>query len=162
MLLFRLIVLATVLIVASQASAQSFEAYVTGGAGRWVHNTGSSGPLLVGATGVEWLPTPYLGIAGEGGLLTSGSGDLAATLAVDARVHLRGASEPGTWAPYAFAGYSPLRFFEMSDQGLTFGAGIDYRLSPRRALRLEVRDILRQSGSVTSHYWTTRVGLTFG
>jgi hypothetical protein len=161
MLLFRLGVLVTCLMAASGASAQSLEAYVAGGAGGWVHDTGSSGALMVGAGGVEWLPTAYVGIAGEGGLLTSPRGDLAATLGVDARLHLRGTSPPGGWAPYAFAGYSPLRFFELSDQGLQFGAGVDYRVSPRRALRFELRDILRRGGSVASHYWTVRVGVTF-
>jgi hypothetical protein len=161
MLLFRLGVLATSLVVANAASAQSLEAYVTGGGGGWVHNTGSHGSLMVGAGGMEWLPIPHLGLAGEAGVLTSVSGDLAATLGVDARLHFRGTTPPGGWAPYAFAGYSPLRFFALSDQALQFGAGIDYRLSPRRAIRLELRDILRSGGSVTSHYWTARVGLTF-
>ena len=161
MLLFRLGVLVTLLFVADATSAQSLEAYVTGGAGGWVHNTGSRGSLMAGAGGVEWLPTPYVGIAGEAGVLTSTSGDLAATLGVDARVHFGGATPSGGWAPYAFAGYSPLRFFELSDQALQFGAGIDYRLSPRRALRFELRDIVRSGGSVTSHYWTARVGMTF-
>jgi hypothetical protein len=110
---------------------------------------------------VEWLPLPHLGIAGEGGLLASPRGDIAATLGVDARLHVLGTSRPGGWAPYAFAGYSPLRFFGLSDQALQFGAGADYRLSPRRALRLELRDILRSGGSVTSHYWTARVGVAF-
>jgi hypothetical protein len=161
MLLFRFSVLATMLMIASTAAAQSFEGYVTGGAGRWVHNTGSSGSLLSGAGGVEWLPTSHLGIAGEAGVLTSVSGDLAATLGIDARLHFRGSSPAGGWAPYVFAGYSPLRFFELSDQGLQFGAGIDHRLSGRRALRFELRDIARSSGSVRSHYWTARVGVTF-
>ena len=161
MLLFRLGVLVTFIALASATSAQSLEGYVTGGAGGWVHDTGSSGSLMVGAGGVEWLPTPSFGIAAEGGLLTSPRGDFAATLGVDARLHFRGTSPPGGWAPYAFAGYSPLRFFELSDQGVQFGGGIDYRLGPRRALRFELRDILRHGGSVTSHYWTVRVGVTF-
>jgi len=156
MLLVRLGVLVTFLMAARAASAQSLEGYVTGGAGGWVHNTGSRGSLMVGAGGVEWLPAPYLGIGGEGGILMSPSGDLAATLGVDARLHFIGTSRPGGWAPY-----SPLRFFELSDQGLQFGGGIDYRVSPRRALRFELRDILRRGGSVTSHYWTVRVGMTF-
>jgi hypothetical protein len=161
MLLFRLAALATSLLVAHPAPAQSLEAYVTGGAGGWVHNTGSRGALMVGAGGVEWLPLPHVGIAGEGGLLLSPAGDIAATLGVDGRVHFLGTQSPGGWAPYAFAGYSPLRFFELSDQALQFGAGVDYRLSRRRALRFELRDILRTGGSVTSHYWTARVGVTF-
>jgi hypothetical protein len=161
MLLVRLGVLVTFLMVTRAASAQSLEGYVTGGAGGWVHNTGSRGSLMVGAGGVEWLPAPYLGIGGEGGILMSPSGDLAATLGVDARLHFTGTSRPGGWAPYAFAGYSPLRFFELSDQGLQLGGGIDYRVSPRRALRFELRDILRRGGSVTSHYWTVRAGMTF-
>ena len=160
-MLFRFCVLVTLLLVAGTASAQSLEAYVTGGAGGWVHNTGSRGSLMVGAGGAEWLLTSHLGLGGEGGLLTSVSGDVAATLGVDARLHFRGTSPADSWAPYAFAGYSPLHFFEVSDQGLQFGGGIDYRLSPRRALRFELRDILRSSGSVTSHYWTARVGVTF-
>jgi hypothetical protein len=157
-MLFRISACVMFFMIAGPVSAQSLEGYVTG---RWVHDTGSSGSLMVGAGGVEWLPMPHLGIAGEAGVLTSVSGDLAATLAADARLHVRGTPLPGEWAPYVFAGYSPLRFFEMSDQGLTFGAGIDYRLSRGRALRLELRDILRRSGSVSSHYWTARVGVTF-
>ena len=116
---------------------------------------------MVGAGGVEWLLIPHLGIAGEGGLLLSPGGDIAATLGVDARVHFLGTPPPGGWGPYVCAGYSPLRFFELSDQALQFGAGVDYRLSPRRALRVELRDILRTGGSVTSHYWTVRVGVAF-
>jgi hypothetical protein len=161
MLLFRLSALVIFTMVASAASAQSLEGYVTCGTGRWVHSSGNSGSLMVAAGGGEWLPTRHLGIAGEGGMLTSVSGDVAASLGVDARLHFRGASPPGEWAPYAFAGYSPLRFFELSDQGVQFGAGIDYRLSDRRALRLELRDIVRHSGTLTSHYWTARVGVTF-
>jgi hypothetical protein len=162
MLLFRLGVLVTLLMSAQAAEAQPFEAYVTGGAGRWVHNTGSSGPLLAVAGGVEWLPGPYFGIGGEGGLLAGTSGDIAATLGVDARVHFRGTTPPGGWSPYAFVGYSPLAFFDLSDQGVSVGAGLDYRLSDCRALRFELRDIFRSSGSVKSHYWTARVGVTFG
>jgi hypothetical protein len=160
-MLFRLCVLATCLVIASTASAQSLEGYVAGGAGGFMHNTGSRGSLMVGAGGVEWLPTSHLGIGGEAGLLTSASGGLAATLGVDARLHFRGSSPADGWAPYAFVGYSPLRVFELSDQGLQFGGGIDSRLGPRRALRFELRDILRRSGSVTSHYLTARVGVTF-
>jgi hypothetical protein len=161
MLLFRLGILVTVLMAASTASAQSVEAFVTGGAGRWVHNTGSSGPLMVGAGGVEWLPTPHLGIAGETGLLTSTSGPVAISVSAEARLHFGNRSSTGAWAPYVFAGYSPLRFFELSDHGLQYGAGIDYRLTPRRAVRFELRDIVRDGGLVKSHYWTARVGMTF-
>lgn len=160
-MLCRIVLLTSLLMGAGSASAQTLEGYVTGGAGHWSHNTGSSGELIVGAAGLEWLPSPQFGIAGEGGLLTSLNGDLAATVGVDARVHFNRSPEPGQWAPYAFVGYSPLRFFELSDQGVSFGGGVDYRLSPRRALRFEVRDILRSSGSVDSHYLTARVGLTF-
>jgi hypothetical protein len=86
---------------------------------------------------------------------------MAVTVAVDARFHFTGPQTPGQWAPYAFVGYSPLRFFELSDQGLTFGGGVDYRLSARRAVRIEVRDIMRSGGSVESHYLTARVGFAF-
>jgi hypothetical protein len=161
MLLFRFAMLATVLMTASTASSQSLEAFVTGGAGRWVHNTGSSGPLIVGAGGVEWLPTPHLGIAGETGLLTSTSGPVAISVSAEARLHFGNRSATGAWAPYVFAGYSPMRFFELSDHGVQFGAGIDYRLTPGRALRFELRDIVRDGGLVKSHYWTVRVGMTF-
>ena len=150
-----------VLIFASAAAAQSVEGSVTGGIGRWVHDNGSSGALVSAAGGGEWLVTPALGLAGEGGLLASPRGDLAATLTIDARLHVGGSRPTATWVPYVFAGYSPLRFFEMSDQGLTYGAGVDHRLTPRRALRFELRDIVRRGGSVTSHYWTARVGVTF-
>ena len=143
------------------ASAQTFEAYVFGGAGRWVHNTGSSGPLVVGGGGGEWMPTRHLGIAGDAGLLTSPGGSVGLAVSVDVRLHFRAGSAAGTWAPYVFAGYTPFGLFDRSDQGLQYGTGADYRLSARRALRLEVRDILRESGSVRSHYWTARVGLTF-
>jgi hypothetical protein len=161
-MLFRAIVLIAIIVVAAPAYAQPpVEAYVTGGLGRWVHSTGNSGSLVVGAGGVEWLPAPYFGIAGEGGVFTSLSGDLLFSVGIDARVHFRGMPEPGKWAPYAFAGYSPLAFFEASDQGAQFGVGVDYRLSRRRAIRFEVRDILRHSVSLTSHYWTARVGVTF-
>ena len=160
MVLLRLGVVVTVLTVASAAYAQSVEGYVTAGAGQWLHSNGNSGSLLAGAGGVEWLPAPYFGVAGEGGVLTSLSGGLVFSVGVDARVHFRGTTAPGQWAPYAFVGYSPLRTFDLSDHGPQFGAGADYRLSRRHALRLEVRDIMRQSGSVTSHYWTARVGVT--
>lgn len=161
-MLFRIVVLATlILFIAGSASAQSLEGYVTGGVGRWSHDNGSSGELFAGAVGLEWLLVPKLGIAAEGGLLTNLNGDLAATVAVDVRLHFTGAPEAGEWAPYAFVGYSPLRFFELSDHGVTFGGGIDYRLSQRRALRFELRDIQRNGGSITSHYLTARVGLTF-
>lgn len=161
MLLFRLALLGPCLALASAGSAQSLEGYVTGGAGRWVHSTGSSGPLLAAAGGAEWLATRHVGIGGEGGLLLSPSGDVAATLAVDARLHLLGTTPRGRWAPYVCAGYTPLRLFELSDQGAVVGAGLDYRLSARRAVRLEVRDLLRSGGSVRTHYWTVRAGLTF-
>jgi len=161
MLLFRVGVLATFLVISGTASAQSLEGYVTGGAGRWVHNTGSSGGLMVGAGGVEWLPLPHFGVAGEAGLLTSSSAYMAILVGADARVHFRDRSSPEAWAPFVLVGYSPLRFFDLTDQGWQFGAGVDYRLSRRRALRFELRDILRHSGSVTSHYWTARVGVTF-
>lgn len=146
--------------VAGPASAQSVEGYALGGVGRWLHDTGSGGTLMVGAGGVQWLPVPHVGIGGEGGVLTSVSGDLAAYLGVDARWHLRASPTRG-WAPYVFVGYSPLRFVELSDQGLQYGAGADYRLSAHRALRVELRDILRHSGSVRTHYWTARAGVTF-
>jgi outer membrane protein with beta-barrel domain len=160
--LLRLISAMTFVVVASAAFAQSsVEGYVTGGGGQWVHNNGSRGSLVVGAGGVEWLPAPYFGIAGEAGALTSFSGDLLFSVGADARVHILGTPGPGEWGPYAFAGYSPLKFFELSDHGPQFGAGVDYRLSRGRALRFEVRDILRRSSSVTSHYWTARLGMTF-
>jgi hypothetical protein len=162
MVLIRLGIVATLLLTASAAAAQSaVEGYVTCGVGQWVHNNRTSGSLLVGAFGVEWLPTPYFGIAGEGGAFTSLSGGLVFSLGADARVHFRGTPAPGQWAPYAFVGYSPLRTFDLSDQGPQFGAGVDYRLSRRRAVRFELREILRRSVSVTSHYWTARVGVTF-
>jgi hypothetical protein len=162
MVLARLGVVVMFVMVAADAAAQSsFETYVAAGMGRWVHNIGTSGSLIVGAGGVEWLPAPVVGIGVEGGAFTSVRGDLLLSMGVDARVHFRGTPPPGEWAPYALVGYSPLKFFELSDQGAQFGAGVDYRLSPRRALRFEVRDILRRSVSVRSHYWTARVGLTF-
>ena len=161
-MLLRLIVFMTFIGVASSAYAQSpVEAYVTGGVGRWVHSNNNSGSLVVGAAGVEWLPAPYFGVGGEGGVFTSADGGLLFSLGIDARVHFRGAAAPGEWAPYVFAGYSPLAFFEASDHGAQFGGGVDYRLSRRRAIRFEVRDILRESGSIRSHYWTARVGVTF-
>jgi hypothetical protein len=161
MLLFRLTVLVISLTVATAASAQSLEAYVTGGTGGWVHSTGGRGTLMAGAGGVEWLPAQQLGIAGDGGLLISPRGDFALALGVDVRWHPRGTTPQDGWAPYAFVGYSPLRLLEMSDQGLQFGAGLDYRLSPDRALRFEFRDIMRDGGAVSSHYWTMRIGMTF-
>lgn len=160
-MLFRLIVSIVVLLGAGQAVAQPFEGYVTAGAGGWVHSTGGRGPLLSAAAGGEWLATRYVGVGGEGGVLVSPRGGLAATLAVDARLHLLGTTPRGNWAPYLLAGYTPLRLFEASDQGLHVGGGVDYRLSPSRAVRVEVRDILRRGGSVSTHYWTVRVGLTF-
>jgi hypothetical protein len=161
MLLFRLAVLVISLTVATAVSAQSFEAYVTGGAGGFVHSTGGSGPLMAGAGGAEWLTTQRLGLAADAGLLIGPHGDLAVTLGLDARLRLRGRTPADGWAPHVFVGYSPLRFFDLSDQGLQFGAGLDYRLSPGRALRFEFRDIMRDGGSVSSHYWTVRVGMTF-
>ena len=113
---------------------------------------------MVGAAGAEWLAAPRFGIAGEAGILTSLGGDMAATLSVDARLHPSGTPSQGQWAPYVFVGYSPMRFFELSDQGLTFGGGVDYHVSARRAVRFEVRDIMRSGGSVESHYLTARVG----
>ena len=158
---FRLALVTAFLIGAGSASAQSLEGYVAGGAGGWWHDTGTSGELLVGAAGAEWLAARRFGIAGEAGFLTNLGADMAVTVAVDARFHFTGSQAPGQWAPYAFVGYSPLRFFELSDQGLTFGGGADYRLSARRAVRIEVRDIMRSGGSVESHYLTARVGFAF-
>jgi hypothetical protein len=160
--LFRFIVAVPLLAVASVAPAQSsLEVYVAGGLGQFVHSSAGSGSLGVGAVGVEWLPIPHLGIAGEGGAFASFSGDLLFSLGTDARVHFLGAPTLGGWAPYAFVGYSPLKFFELTDHGPQFGAGVDYHVGPHRALRFEVRDILRRSASVNSHYWTARVGVTF-
>ena len=160
-MLFRLIVSSIVLLGAAQTTAQPFEGYVTTGAGGGVHRTGGRGTLLSAAAGGEWLASRHVGVGGEGGVLVSPRGDLATTLAVDARLHLLGATPRGRWAPYLLAGYTPLRFFEASDQGLHIGGGVDYRLSPGRAIRVEVRDILRRGGSISTHYWTVRVGLTF-
>jgi hypothetical protein len=143
------------------ASAQvPFEGYVIGGLGQWVHNTGSSGPLVVGAAGIEWRPLTAVGIAGEGGVFTSSSGGVLFSLGVDARLHFRGTAA-GMWKPYVLAGYSPLNFFGLTDHGVQFGGGADYRLRGGRAIRLEVRDVLRRSAAISSHYWTARVGVTF-
>lgn len=153
--------LVLLLLLPTSLRAQSLEGYVTGGLGGWVHDTGGRGTLLAAAGGAEWLAASHLGVAGEGGVLLSPRGDIAATSGIDVRWHLLGTRADRRWAPYAFAGASPLRFLELSDQGWQVGAGVDSRLGPRRAVRIEVRDILRTSGLVSSHYWTLRVGLTF-
>jgi hypothetical protein len=159
--LWRTLIFITFIGIVTPAHAQSpVEAYVAGGLGRWVHSNTNSGTLAVGAAGVEWLAAPYLGIGGEGGVFPSDD-SVMFSLGVDARVHFRGVTGPGEWAPYVLVGYSPLKFFEASDHGAQFGGGVDYRLSRRRAIRFELRDILRESGTIRSHYWTARVGVTF-
>ena len=135
------------------------EAYVIGGAGKWSNNF-TSGTLVGGAGGLEVLLTPHVGAGAEVGALASGSGGLMLAVSVDGRLHFRDGRAMRTWAPYAVGGYSRLWFFERTDNALHFGAGIDYRVSAGRAVRLELRDIRRGSG-VTSHYWTARVGVTF-
>ena len=51
--------------------------------------------------------------------------------------------------------------FDLSDPGLQYGGGVDYRINSGRAIRFEVRDVRREGGLVTSRYWTARRGLTF-
>jgi hypothetical protein len=160
MMLARVVTLVVLLPTAAYAQP-AMEGYVMGGAGQWMHNNGSRGALLVAAGGVEWRPAAHLGIAGEGGLFTSRDGGFLFSVGADARLHFRPAAAPRTWAPYVFAGYSPLKFFGLTDHGVQFGGGADYRLDENRAIRLELRDILRESGSISTHYWTVRVGMTF-
>lgn len=156
-------VLAAALVLAAltaPARAQHvFEPYVTGGAGRW-SNDFTAGALAGAAGGMEWLPAPRVGIGGEAALLGSFGGDLLFTAGADARIHLRQDADVGVLAPYVFAGYSRLTFFEVSGNAVQYGGGVDYRVRPGRAVRLEFRDHVRQSG-VTSHYWTIRAGLAF-
>ena len=80
-------------------------------------------------------------------------------VSVDGRLHFRDGRAMRTWAPYVLGGYSRLWSFELTDNALHFGGGVDYRLNEGRAVRLEFRDIRRES-DVTSHYWTARVGVT--
>ena len=158
--MFRFVVLSAVLAMASPAFAQSsVEGYLAGGAGAW-SNPSTSGSLFAGVGGVEWRLSPFAGIAAEGGVMTTLRGGLALIVGADGRAHFGDSRTPHHWAPYALGGYSRLAFFEGSDNAVQLGAGADYRLSSRRALRIEIRDLIRSS-NVTSHYWTARIGLSF-
>jgi hypothetical protein len=141
------------------AAHGSADVYVNGAAGTWANNF-SSGSLVGGGGGAEWLVAPQVGVAGEVQVLTTLTGGFMAMAGVDSRVHLHSTRVAGEWSPYALAGYARLRFFEAADHALQFGAGVDHALGASRAIRFEVRDLVRQSG-VTSHYWTVRVGVAF-
>lgn len=154
------IVLGASILSAVSASAQvQPEAYVVAAGGGWSNNF-ASGALAGGGGGIEILFSPYFGAAGETSLLSTAGGDLLMPISVDGRAHFVNGSATGMWAPFALAGYSRLTFFEAADHAAHFGIGADYRTSAKRAMRLEFRDIVRQTG-VTSHYWTVRVGVTF-
>ena len=154
------LVLLSVIAFASPAFAQRpVEGYVSGGVGSWSNNF-NSGALFGGAGGVEGRVAPHVGIGGEVGTFTTIRGDLLLSVGVDGRAHFGSPQASGQWSPYVLAGYSRLTSFEQSDNALQFGVGADYRTGPHRGVRLELRDLVRQSG-VTSHYWTVRLGLTF-
>jgi hypothetical protein len=155
--------------VVTPASAQSaVSPYIVGAAGGWRSarsgdrmTTAGSGTLAGAAGGVEWLPFPHLGLAGEAGIFASQSGSVMMTAGGDARVCFAGGRSAGAWSPYVLGGYARLGFFEASDHALQVGAGADYRTS-RGALRIELRDLIRRSSStLTWHYWTMRIGYVF-
>ena len=151
-----------VLLTSTTAAAQTrSQGFALGAVGGWTVGRGS-GALLGGAAGAEAMPNRWLGIGGEGALLVPpGSSDLLIAISADGRVRFDDAARTRTAVPFAGAGYTRLQFFDRGFNAWHAAGGIDYRLGERRGIRIEFRDIVRQSFSLTAHHWTVRVGVLF-
>ena len=150
---------ALVLFTSASVSAQSlWEGYAVGSAGGWTAGRFSGSSLFGGAVGVEVMPNQRFGIGGEAAALTNTSGGLMLAFSGNARVHFPSGSRA---TPFVGGGYSGLGFFEGRDDAFNVSGGFDYRLTDRRAIRVEVRDFIRPTATYTAHYWGIRVGVTF-
>lgn len=162
MLKYLTLMSGAVLLSAVPISAQSqVERYSVASAGGW-HNRATGGSLFGAGAGVEVRPNAVFGAAIEGGLLIApgGGGGFALPLSFDGRLHLDDGQRIRRWSPFALAGYTFLLFPEGAHNAAHFGVGADYRMTARRAIRVEIRDIRR--GGYVSHYWGARIGMTVG
>jgi hypothetical protein len=67
----------------------------------------------------------------------------------------------GKAAPFGSVGYS-LLFRHGTANLFNYGGGVEYWFSEEHALRIELRDHVRnQSSGPTNHYWGIRIGLGF-
>jgi hypothetical protein len=150
-----------VLAVASHVQAQSAEGYALGAAGGWNSDFGSAGQLFGGGVGAEFYMTPRFGVGGDVGGFTTENGGGLLSLSIDARGHLTSGRASQRAVPFVGGGYSRLLFFEGADDAFNLSGGVDYRFSDSRGLRFEIRDMIRQERSFTTHFWAVRVGVIF-
>ena len=145
------------MLLAAPAAAQGLEGYAAGAFGGWSHRF-NSGSLFGGTVGVDIGVAPAVAIEIDGALVGGASGNLLLALSPGAKVRFR-RWVPNTVAPFVVGGYSYLHFFEGVSHAFNIGGGVDYPLSESRAVRVEVRDMIRRD--FPSHYFTVRVGVTF-
>ena len=150
-------VLAILVLIPTSVLAQEsrVEGYVAGAAGRW-SNRFTSGSLAGVTGGVDVAVTPFVAAEFDGSLLASGG--LLLGLSPGTKVRFQ-RWEPQKVMPFVAGGYSYLQFFEGSRHAFNVGGGVEYAFNDSRALRIEVRDMIRRD--FPSHYFTVRVGVTF-
>jgi hypothetical protein len=144
----------------SPAAGQHAERFVVAAAGGWSSPFATSG-LLGGAAGGEAVFGSRLGVGGEVGLLVGPDDCGLLNVAADTRLRLSGPRIERRTTPLVLAGYSFLHFFEAAAHAWNLGAGADYRVAARRAIRVEFKDIIRSRRGWGAHYWAARVGLVF-
>ncbi len=158
----RTCVIAVVALLASGAArAQTTgEGSVAVGPGAYSNGV-SAGPVIQFGGGGEAIVKRAFGIGGEASLTgASGGGFLESSL--KASYHFRPQGATHRVVPFVSGGYTLLGTLTERGglNGVNFGGGLTYWLG-REGVRVEVRDVVLDTGFRTTQYWTARIGLSF-
>ncbi|HEX6323418.1 MAG TPA: hypothetical protein VFZ36_06815 [Vicinamibacterales bacterium] len=141
------------------ADAQVLGYAIAGPAG--VHGFfGSRADAGQAAGGAELLAGGRAGIAGEFGIIASGSGGLL-VYSLNGVLHILSSRTPRGASPFVTGGYTRIWNGDGAFNAWNAGAGVDAWFSDHVGARAEFRDQVRPDGRGTVHYWTIRGGLVF-
>ncbi|MPZ17692.1 MAG: outer membrane beta-barrel protein [Luteitalea sp.] len=151
-------------LLAPRAAAQTpVEGYVYAGPGGYSGFSNDSWLVSLGG-GAEIFPSAApLSVGVELGYLgqpTALSGGLA-LFSANGGYHFARRGGRQTVSPFVTAGYTRLFRPDVGFNAWNLGAGINYRVSERVGLRIELRDHIRPDDRSTIQYWTVRFGVTF-
>jgi len=157
LLLFAILLLPVMAIAQNQRTGQGYLFAAVGGV------NAESGVTAGGGAGFEKLFYKGLGagleVQGYGGNPYGGG----VTFSANGSYHFRTSGSSTKMVPFGTAGFSALGSCGDSCGGLigfNFGGGVNYWITPRRGLRLELRDhVFKPSDPI--HKWEIRVGLAF-
>ncbi len=136
------------------AAGQSANGYLTAGVG-----SGASSTIGEFAGGGEFVVAQTVGIGGELGVVTKHSS--FGFFSLDGSVHLLRHAASGRFDPFVSGGYT--RAFELFSgaNGGNFGFGLNYWLTDRVGVRVELRDLVFSAGAPSTNYWVFRGGIAF-